>query len=162
MGNFTPQDEPDVRGYLYHCMFQVKDNFVRDRDILPTLEWAPSVHKVDMAVIRNGVIHSNTYYGKPLLLIEIKETGWDIDEIPTSRPAFRIWLMSRKRVENDVRKLREKLPELGHPKAVVGFFFRSSSRDGMKTEWMKWCSELATEVASRDNVVLIYGPKAKT
>jgi hypothetical protein len=49
---FSPQDEYDIQGYLYHCMLETdeEETFTPTNKILPTMEWAD----VDLAVIHEG------------------------------------------------------------------------------------------------------------
>jgi hypothetical protein len=70
--------------------------------------------------------------------------------------------MRNKKVDADIWKLRELSRRYEDAKPVMVFFFRSAPREGMPEHWMRWCAELANEVASESAVSLFYGPRNKS
>jgi hypothetical protein len=149
-GKYSPQDESDIQGHLYHCMFQTKERFAPANDILLTLEW----RDVDVAVVQDS-----SRGQEPYLLIELKETHYADGPPRASRERVRKWLMRDKKVQADLWKLKElvRTHKLAIP--VMTFFFRGAPRMGLGRDIMQLCSELTSEIASNDNVIFLFGPR---
>ncbi len=69
--------------------------------------------------------------------------------------------MRQKGLQADIWKLTElrKKHRLAIP--AVTFFFRGAPREGIDKDTIQLCSEIASEIASRDNVIFLYGPRPR-
>lgn len=171
-GKFTPQDEYDVQGHLYHCLFQTKGELTPAEKILVTLEW----RNVDLAVIREGSRNPQFWAQRldfskkreveptqrPLLLVQIKETHLASLTQLGLYEDFRRWLLyGKKKVAKDIEKLKSLVRDHDAAKPFIAFFIRGADPKGMDGASQLWCSEFASEIASQ-GVAFLYGPKRET
>jgi hypothetical protein len=148
---FTPtRREYDVQAHLYHCMFQLKDRFAAEENILLTLEW----NDVDLSVIR----YNNPSDTEPQLLVQLKETHY-AEPRGNTKEARKEWIY--KRIQDDSMKLKK----FASSNQVVSLLFWNeknlfcdSPRTPIGQDTNNVCAEIGGELL-RKGTLFLYGPK---
>jgi len=168
-GYFQPQDEPDVRGYLYHTLLLLKPK-IKGLTInhIPTREY-PCLNtqgNIDLALIVKHLAQKNENPYEPRLLAEVKETS--LDYVTDNK---------RKKIIYDINKLlKERKDILEYAKnnmeisaranRVFNRFrrrvwmvvlFRGSGRQGIGAKTINEMEELKKKYDKHD-VEIWYGP----
>lgn len=154
-GSFRPQNESDMKCYLYHTLLQTKSQIgglTLSHLILSEFGFPTSQEKIDLAFVRwrkrEDVPH-------PRLLVEIKETS--LPHLTTAEVESRIM--------GDIDKLRRYRKMLVEEKKVkvlkyfktpaVVFFFRGASKHGISVRTHNEMKKLREKY---DDVILLWGP----